>query len=229
MTSESITTSWRNAWRDSTFRVRTLITAPLLVATLAILARFLEGIEERQGVVLSDPVLGLFTPVDLTWLTFALIYAGLFLAVGVLLGHPRRLLFAFQAYIIMAVFRIIVMGLLPLDPPPAMIPLQDPLVEFFGTGKLLTRDLFFSGHTATLFLLVLVSPRGLWKGLFLGCTLLVAAAVLLQHVHYTIDVFAAPFFAYAAFKTAQRLGGGADPGNNGAGDPPRTQEILSKH
>jgi membrane-associated phospholipid phosphatase len=105
----------------------------------------------------------------------------------------------------MVIFRMIAMYLLPLDPPPAMIPLQDPMVEFFGTGKLLTRDLFFSGHTSTLFLLFLVTPRGILKSLFLGCTILVAVAVLVQHVHYTIDVFAAPFFAYAAVKLADRI------------------------
>ncbi len=40
-----------------------------------------------------------------------------------------------------------------------MIILNDPLVEFFGTGQTLTKDLFFSGHTATLLILFLVSEK----------------------------------------------------------------------
>jgi hypothetical protein len=30
------------------------------------------------------------------------------------------------------------------------------------------------------------------------CTVLVAVCVLWQHVHYTVDVLVAPFFAYAS-------------------------------
>jgi len=205
MTAEFIATSWRDAWKDTSFRVRILITFPILVGTLALLTQFLERIEARQGAVLSDPVLALFAPVDVTWLTFGLIYVGLFAAIGSLLRHPHRLLLAVQAYVIMAVFRMIAMALLPLDPPALLIPLQDPFVEYFGTGEPLTRDLFFSGHTSTLFLLYLVTPKGKLKAFFLACTVIVAGAVVAQHVHYAIDVFVAPFFSYGAYKIAQRI------------------------
>ncbi len=42
--------------------------SPALVAALAALARFLEWNEARPGATLSDPVLALFAPRDLTWL-----------------------------------------------------------------------------------------------------------------------------------------------------------------
>ena len=54
---------------------------------------------------------------------------------------------------------------LPFNPPPEMIPLNDPFVQFFGSGKLLTKDFFFSGHTATLFLLFLVIDKKPFKQL----------------------------------------------------------------
>ena len=92
------------------------------------------------------------------------------------------------------------MYLLPLEPPVKMIILNDPFVEFFGTGQTLTKDLFFSGHTATLFILFLVSEKKIIKTVFLISTIAVAISVLLQHVHYTIDVFAAVFFTYACYK-----------------------------
>jgi hypothetical protein len=177
-----------------------MITLPLLVVVLSVLARFLEHNESRQGVVLSDPVLALFSPHDLTWLTFGIIYAGLIAAIVYLLRHPATLLVAMQAYALMVVFRIIAMSLLPLEPPPTMLPLNDPLVEVFGTGRLLTKDLFFSGHTSTLFLLFLVTPRGVLKGVFLASTVVVACCVLAQHVHYSVDVFVAPFVAYASVR-----------------------------
>ena len=172
---------------------------PALILVLALLASFLKHVESRAGVVLPDPVLSLVAPVDLTWLTFALIYLGLVAAIVVLSRYPSTLLLALQAYMVMVLFRIAAMYLVPLDPPPTMIALVDPTVETFGTGATLTRDLFFSGHTSTLFLLFLVVPGRLWKAVFAVCAVAVGVAVLIQHVHYAIDVFAAPFFAFGAF------------------------------
>jgi len=94
------------------------------------------------------------------------------------------------------------MSVTPLEAPPGMIPLDDPLVRLLGPGKLLTKDLFFSGHTATLFLLGCAVPGRRSRILFFVCTAIVGISVLWQHVHYTIDVLAAPLFAYASFRTA---------------------------
>jgi membrane-associated phospholipid phosphatase len=170
------------------------------VAALALLARFLEFVEARPGVVLADPVLALLPPRDLTWLTFGLIYLGLALGVARLSAEPRLLVVALRAYVVMVLFRIAAMGVTPLEAPPGMIPLHDPLVRLFGPGKLLAKDLFFSGHTSTLFLLALAVPGRRWKTLFLACAAAVGISVLWQHVHYTIDVLVAPFFAYASVR-----------------------------
>jgi membrane-associated phospholipid phosphatase len=105
----------------------------------------------------------------------------------------------------MIILRMIAMHLVSLNPPEKMIPLNDPLVEFFGTGQLLTKDLFFSGHTATLFLLFLLADLKSLKIFFLISTITLAISVLLQHVHYSIDVLAAPFFAYGSFKLIEKL------------------------
>lgn len=152
--------------------------------------------------MLPDPVLALFPASDFTWLTFVIIYAGVLGGIGYLVRHPRHLLLAVQTYLLMILARIIGMSLMPLDPPPGMIALKDPFVEFFGSGTTLTRDLFFSGHTATVFIVALAAPGRPAKIVFLVCTALVAACVLLQHVHYAIDVFAAPFFAYGCYRAA---------------------------
>jgi len=199
------TLAWAEAWRDHGFRLRLALTLPALVAVLALLSRFLDRVEARPGVVLPDPVLALLSPRDLTWLTFGLIYLGIFFGVARLATVPRRLVLTLQAYVVMVLFRIAAMGVTPLEAPPGMIPLRDPLVLLFGPGKLLTKDLFFSGHTSTLFLLALAMPGRREKALFLVCTAAVAVCVLAQHVHYTIDVLAAPFFAYASFRMARFL------------------------
>lgn len=181
-------------------RIELVITMLLLAVVLVSLANFLNFIEARHGVVLPDPILDLFNPIDLTWLIFALIYISLVVAIVTLIKNPRQLLFAVQLYTLMVTVRIVAMYLLPLEPPAEMISLNDPFIEFFGTGQTLTKDLFFSGHTATLFILFLVSERKIIKDVFLICTIVVAISVLLQHVHYTIDVFAAVFITYGCYK-----------------------------
>jgi hypothetical protein len=156
-------------------------------------------------VVLPDPVLALLPPRDLTWLTFGLIYAGIIVGVARLAAAPCRLVVTLQAYVVMVLFRIAAMAVTPLEAPPGMIPLHDPLVRLFGPGTLLTKDLFFSGHTSTLFLLALAVPGRRSRAFFLLCTAAVAVCVLVQHVHYTVDVLVAPFFAWASFRLALRL------------------------
>jgi hypothetical protein len=201
----TLLSAWRSSLADPRFRWELAVTLATLVAVLTLLASFLKDVERRPGVVLPDPVLALFAPLDLTWLTFALIYIGLVVAILVLSRHPSALLIAVQSYAMMVLLRIAAMYLVPLESPPTMIALVDPTVETFGTGTTLTKDLFFSGHTSTLFLLFLTVPGRLWKAIFLSCALAVGIAVLVQHVHYTIDVFAAPFFAFGAFSLVKRL------------------------
>lgn len=198
--------SWRQAWAERGFRWRLAITAPALLGTLAVLAAFVKRVEARPGVVLPDPILARLPARDATWIAFALIYAAILSALWRLARRPRRLAQALQAYAIMAWARMAVMWVTPLDPPPGMIRLEDPLVQVVGgASEALTRDLFFSGHTSTLFLIFLAVPGGRARPFFLACTVAVGAAVLVQHVHYAVDVLAAPFFAYGAWRLAGRL------------------------
>jgi hypothetical protein len=180
--------SWAAAWSSRKFRIQAVLAVILMAAVVTIFSGFLEYVEARPGAVLQDPVLLVLAPRDVTWLTFSLIYFSVLLAFGSLLRRPDALLLALQSYTLLVVFRMGAMYLLPLDPPPGMIALKDPFVEYIvGDGEILTKDLFFSGHTSTMFLL---------------CTGMVGFCVLWQHVHYSVDVLAAPFFSYGAVQIA---------------------------
>jgi len=190
--------NWKEFLTDR--KIEFIITVLFLAVILFIFPNFLAFVEDRQGVVLADPILELFNPSDLTWLTFGLIYISLIVAIFSFRAKPEILLLSLQSYSLLVIFRVMVMYSAPLDAPERMIPLNDPFVQFFGSGQAFTKDLFFSGHTATLFLLFLVSDKKYLKIIFLTSTVLVGIAVLLQHVHYTIDVLAAPFFSYSSYK-----------------------------
>ncbi len=197
--------AWQEALTDRSFRRQLIWTLVLLVGTLAGLSHFLEFVEGRPGFIVGDPVLQRIPPIDLTWFTFALIYLGLIVGFATLGRSPRVLLIALQGYILMVAARVAMMYALPLDPPAGLIPLNDPLVQFFGSGKPPTKDLFFSGHTSTLFLLYLTAQTKRLKALFLFCTISVGIAVILQHVHYAVDVLVAPFVSYGVLRLVQRL------------------------
>jgi hypothetical protein len=190
---------WKTFFQKSKSRTEFLLTIIILIPLLITFSQFLLFVEQRNGVVLNDPILNLFNPIDLTWVTFALIYISLILFLFSVIKKPSKVMIALQAYGLMVVFRIIAMYLTPLEAPETLLLLNDPFVQLFGEGDILTKDLFFSGHTGTLFLLFLLTENKTLKVIFLSATILVGSAVLLQHVHYTIDVFVAPFIAFASY------------------------------
>jgi len=192
--------NWNNYLTVKKNKIEFFLTVIFLIISLLSLTNFLQYAESRNGALLDDTLLSLFNPVDLTWFTFSLVYLSLIIAAASLIKHPARLVFAFQVYVLIIISRILSMYFLPLNPPAGIIILNDPFVQIFGTGEILTKDLFFSGHTATLFLLVMVSPNKKLKNVFILSTILVAFFVLAQHVHYTIDVVAAPFYVYACYR-----------------------------
>jgi hypothetical protein len=63
----------------------------------------------------------------------------------------------------------------------------------------LTKDLFFSGHVATTFLLWLYLRGTRLAPVALVASLVVAASVLLSHIHYAIDVAGAWAVTFAIF------------------------------
>lgn len=199
---------WIEAWKitlqESKFRFIFVSTLLLLILSATIFTNFLDFVEMRPGAVLSDPILGLFIPKDVTWITFSLIYLSIILALIHLIQYPRQLIVAVQAYIILVFARMISMYVIPLNPPAHLIPLEDPFVQSMSSG-LLTKDLFFSGHTSTLFLLYLSSKNKNVKVFFLLATIIVGICVLWQHVHYSIDVIAAPFYAYTCYRASVLL------------------------
>jgi len=197
--------TWKSFLKDKKNLTEFVITAVIVTAVIIAFSHFLHFVEQREGVVLNDPLLNAFNPIDLTWLTFALIYLSLIIFVITTFNKPDKLLVAFQAYGLMLIFRTIAMYLTPFEAPETIILLNDPFVQFFAKGDILTKDLFFSGHTGTLFLVSLLAENKTLKTIFLILTILVGSAVLLQHVHYSVDVFVAPFVAYGSYRIIKNL------------------------
>ncbi|MDO9183451.1 MAG: phosphatase PAP2-related protein [Bacteriovorax sp.] len=186
-------------WNNKKIIIEFTVSLLILVVTMLTFSHFTVFIEARRGFQFNDPFLSIFQAIDLTNYIFVFIYGAILFAISFLIVFPDRLIILFEAYTLMVLIRILMMYVLPLSPPPGMILLQDPFVEFFGKGKTLVNDLFFSGHTATMFLLFLTVPERIKKHFFM-IFIAVASGVLLQKVHYTVDVLVAPFISFASYR-----------------------------
>ena len=70
-----------------------------------------------------------------------------------------------------------------------------------STGK----DLFFSGHVGYAFLLSLIFWKNYYlRYFFIVFSIFMAAVVILGHLHYSIDVFAAYFVTFGIFEFTKR-------------------------
>ncbi|MCB0549489.1 MAG: hypothetical protein KDD19_18085, partial [Phaeodactylibacter sp.] len=85
-----------------------------------------------------------------------------------------------------------------------LIPMPDPWTPFFAGAQALTRDLFFSGHTSTAFLVFLSLTGKGEKAVALAIVAVIALLLLFQHIHYTIDVVAAIPFAYLCYRISKK-------------------------
>jgi hypothetical protein len=207
MVSDSSFLRWPAAWLRPRFRGSLLAVGALLVGLASLLPRFFAFLQARPGIRLPDPFLAWLPAYDVSGLTFGTIYLGIGAALVYLLPRPARLLRALWAYWLLQVCRLLTLLLVPLAPPLQLRLLHDPLVDrlFYAAPTPITHDLFFSGHTATLFLLACCVPVGWRRYALLAGSALVGLLVLIQHVHYTYDVVAAPFFAGGCYWLACRI------------------------
>ena len=69
-----------------------------------------------------------------------------------------------------------------------------------------TNDFFFSAHTGAPFLGALILwPEKIWRYFYIIASVIFGASVLLAHIHYSIDVFAAPLIAHSIFIISKDL------------------------
>lgn len=198
--------NWAKAGKSREFKIQLFGTLLVLGTIAFFVSDFFKYIELRDSYRINDRVLNLISPLDLSIYTFLFIYSVIILSIINLCSFPLLLLKGLQAYCFLLLMRLSCMYLVPLDTPADMILLKDPFIGYFFYGKMvITKDLFFSGHVSTLFLLCLLNPVQYLKFFFYLLTFLTAVAVIVQHVHYTVDVIAAPVFAWIAFLLANRI------------------------
>ncbi|MDH4064259.1 MAG: hypothetical protein OEW19_07640 [Acidobacteriota bacterium] len=192
--------AWSTAWRHREWR-RTLASGLVLAALLTRATQaFFHVIEARAGTAPFDPLLHLVGPRDVAVATFVTLYGSILMGLALVLADPARTARLTHAYGMLLALRLLTMYIVPLEPPAGIIPLEDPITAlFYPDRQPFLKDLFFSGHTATLTLLALAVGPGLGRRVLAAAAIGVGALLLVQHVHYTIDTVVAPLFAWLAW------------------------------
>lgn len=199
--------SWKQALSNKSFRILLIVSglAGLLIITF-LPYFFNEILLPKPGTVLNDPILNLLQPKDWSWVIFSLIYFTALLTLFYNFSNPYTILLGIESYICINLIRIVALYFVTLEPPQGIIPLIDPLITKAVYGNVVyLKDLFFSGHVSTLFLLFLIEVNKPRKTFILGATIVVGFLILWQHVHYTLDVLCAPFFSWITYSTIKKL------------------------
>ncbi|MCD6019593.1 MAG: hypothetical protein K0S53_2714 [Bacteroidetes bacterium] len=198
--------NWRTAFSDKHFRNRFIFSVIAVSIILTGFASLLAYIETRQGHTFYDPILNFIKPRDVSDFIFFATYLTALVGLIYAFVSPYRFLHLIQMYGTLTLLRVVTLFFVPLDPPMAIIPLRDTfLTHTFYAGNENLKDLFFSGHAATLFLFYFFASSRPLKILFLVSAIAVSIGVVVQHVHYSYDVIAAPIFAYIAYRVITKF------------------------
>ena len=170
---------------------------------------FVENWDHNLG-VFNDPFF-LSNPIDFSIPIFLMTYGSMFFFFFYNANKPSVIIKLFQVVVILLFLRAITLYFFRFDSDPNMIILKDPFLNTFiyqlneNTGLYNQHDLFFSGHTANLFLVSILYSEKRFKYFFLLITFLIATFLVLQRAHYSIDVLFAPLFSLIALFVQKKI------------------------
>jgi hypothetical protein len=192
--------TWTSAWKIASFRWKFWIGMIIFAGILASLPFFFAYIENRNGFLFSDFILKRFPAHNVSIAVFFLIWSACLLLVIRIYRDPMMLLVMLWSYNGVTLLRMASISLISLNPPEGLIPLADPITNQFYGEHYITHDLFFSGHMTTVFLVFLCLKKK-WDRIYtLFGSILLGVLLLVQHVHYTVDVLAAPLFTFLVYR-----------------------------
>lgn len=201
----AVVSLWKNNWQSTDYR-RKLISGLIIISLILItLPFFYQAIEQRNGIKFNDYLLQWLPAYDLSLFIFVTIWSMALLTFHRFKQDPQIFLTFLWGFILINLSRFVSIGLVPLNAPDSLVAIHDPISNYFYGPKFITKDLFFSGHTAAMYLMFLCLKKRSDKILTFIATIVIGIAVLIQHVHYTMDVFMAPVITYFLWIGAKKI------------------------
>ncbi len=165
-------------------------------------------VQSLKELPVNDVLLNILPSFDIDSFIIISTLAFTFLVVAVFIFRPKYINFGIKSLALFILVRAFFITLTHLGASPHQLVFSPQsfgydLYNFLYNS---TNDFFFSGHTGIPFLMALIFwPIWEWRYLFFVTSAIFGASVLLGHIHYSIDVFAAPFMTYSIFIIAKNL------------------------
>lgn len=198
---------WSTLWLQADLRNLMVLNLLLFAVVSFFHISFLQWAENRNGYVLNDWLHRVLTPADFSLPIFILMWGAVLGSLLFVIPQPFVLFTGVLSFTLMFVFRSTCIFLVPLEAPADLIPLMDPIAGFFleRNDVVLKKDLFFSGHTASLCLLFLLLRHTPLRLFLMACACVVPLLIVWQRVHYAIDVLCAPPAAWLCVQVAGEI------------------------
>jgi len=129
-----------------------------------------------------------------------------FTIIILLIFKPKYMLFTIKSLALFVIIRSFFISLTRLGIQPHQITFDSNAVGFWLYDLLYNskNDFFFSWHTGLPFLIALVLYKEkFWRNICFGVSIIFATSVIIWHIHYSIDIFAAPFITYSIYSIAK--------------------------
>ncbi len=201
-TMNSLFAKHKSLWLDKSFVILAMIGILLFAGSLFVNYGALKYANAEIGNTTTDILLDNLPIVntDIIFSEGAVLFV-VFIAFLMIL-EPKAIPFTFKSIALFICIRSLFVIMTHLGPVPGHITTDLDSYTYISSGA----DLFFSGHTGLPFLMALLFWKNRYLKLtFLFCSILAAVAVILGHLHYTIDVFSAFFITYGIYHIARKI------------------------
>jgi PAP2 superfamily C-terminal len=204
---QSIELNWTAAWQDSRFRWQLILALAVFTIFPWKADDYFQWIQLREGIVMRDIILANIPARNVSIPIFAIIYLSVVYLIVRIIRQPKQFLWFAWAFNIETIMRFVSIYWVALNPPEGLVDLHDPIAELFiyGENLVITKDLFFSGHTATMVFVCYYLPHAKERKIAIALTSILVILLLVQHVHYSLDILAAPIATLVAIQIAKRL------------------------
>lgn len=196
---------WSKAWADKSLRNKVILGLCLNLAVFFCLPAFFNYAEGRDGTLMNDWLLNSIPSFNVSF-AIALIICGscAFFFFRTLTSPDIFITFLFS-YVLLNLLRVTMIFFIPLNPPLHLIALSDPISNILYIGGFKTKDLFFSGHESVICLMGMCLVKKNDRIVMLIAAIVLAGLILVQHIHYTVDVVFAPLFSFVCFQMSKKF------------------------
>ncbi|MEI7425886.1 MAG: phosphatase PAP2-related protein [Candidatus Moraniibacteriota bacterium] len=200
---KKIFSEYGHSWKQKEYLLSFLISILLIAGSVMSNHFALLYINKSVGNHVSDILLDNLPVVNVNFIINEVTWFFIWFVLFLLFIKPQRIPYVLKNLALFIFIRSIFISLTHLGPIPdhSFLSRHD-ILSSIASGN----DMFFSGHTGMPFLLALIFwENKLLRYIFFFASLMFGASMILGHLHYSIDVFAAFFISHSIYRIGKRL------------------------